>query len=279
MLCVRDADTGERVALARAAGARLLRVCARLDGDGERPGLGDVHVLLVADLLRRTAESLHAAQVVTALVLPDRPGACAGAWAEALGPVLDGLRMPAPATVAHSVQAAAAQLGRAADVLIEPAASAAAPANAEDRPPGAVRVAVGPVHTPRERGVRDDRLTSLDAGESAAAVRLALLSAPYAQPVTLTRESVALAEDRLRAARRSVAAWACQPCARIPRAGLAAIREAFDDDMDAAAALSLLRRLEADPTVSHGAKFESFLYADRVFGLDLPAGLAQGSTP
>jgi hypothetical protein len=40
-------------------------------------------------------------------------------------------------------------------------------------------------------------------------------------------------------------------------------------------ALALLRDLSLDANVPAGAKFETFLYADRILGLDLPGEIGQ----
>jgi hypothetical protein len=54
----------------------------------------------------------------------------------------------------------------------------------------------------------------------------------------------------------------------------AAIRSAFDD-LDTVHALALLRDLSLDANAPAGAKFETFLYADRILGLDLPGEIGQ----
>ena len=50
-------------------------------------------------------------------------------------------------------------------------------------------------------------------------------------------------------------------CGRLPGA--------FDDDLDTPAALRVLRSLEKDSEIPPGAKFETFVYADQLLGLDL----------
>jgi cysteinyl-tRNA synthetase len=45
--------------------------------------------------------------------------------------------------------------------------------------------------------------------------------------------------------------------------------DAFDDDLDTPAALRVLRALEQDTEIPPGAKFETFVYADQLLGLDL----------
>jgi hypothetical protein len=52
------------------------------------------------------------------------------------------------------------------------------------------------------------------------------------------------------------------------------IQSAFRD-LDTVSALALMRGLEADPDVPAGAKFETFLYADRILGLDLPRDIGR----
>ena len=51
-------------------------------------------------------------------------------------------------------------------------------------------------------------------------------------------------------------------------------RAAFDD-LDIASAIALLRGLADDDSVPAGAKFETFLYVDRVLGLDLPGHIGK----
>jgi hypothetical protein len=52
------------------------------------------------------------------------------------------------------------------------------------------------------------------------------------------------------------------------------MRSAFGD-LDTVRVLALLRDVAADPDVPAGAKFETFLYADRVLGLDLPRDIGR----
>jgi hypothetical protein len=54
----------------------------------------------------------------------------------------------------------------------------------------------------------------------------------------------------------------------------AVVRSAFDD-LDTVHALALLRDLYLGAAAPAGAKFETFLYADRVLGLDLPSEIGQ----
>lgn len=51
------------------------------------------------------------------------------------------------------------------------------------------------------------------------------------------------------------------------------LRAAWEDDLDTAAVLGALRRVETDPGLADGARFETYVYADRMLGLDLARDL------
>ncbi len=101
------------------------------------------------------------------------------------------------------------------------------------------------------------------------ALRLALLEHRYRQQMNLTWDTLTAADGTLRRWRRRVAEWADSPSRPMCAEVAAAIGAAFDDDLDTPAALLALRRLEKDPRVPPGAKFETFAHADRLLGLDL----------
>jgi hypothetical protein len=258
MLHLTDADSGTRVPVTQAAGSRLLRLCVDLSGSG-RPGYGDLRVLVVADVLRRVAEVLHAAQAVVALAVP---GGSGGLGDLALGPMSGALQIPGPEVVAESVGAAAMLLGGA-DVVIGPVGRVG------HRDQAGIRLAVGAVEVSEDVPDPSDALH-----RRASAVRLALLTEAYAQPVSLTRASLDHAEAWLGSARRDVAAWSLLPSAPIPHQVAASIGEACDDDLSVPALLGLMRDLMADPAIADGAKLESALFADRILALDLAGGLA-----
>jgi len=67
-----------------------------------------------------------------------------------------------------------------------------------------------------------------------------------------------------------VAQWAAEPSRPVPADAASVIRGAFDDDLNTVAALDLLRSMEPRQDVPAGAKFETFLFVDRVLGLELP---------
>ena len=65
-----------------------------------------------------------------------------------------------------------------------------------------------------------------------------------------------------------MAEWAESPSRPVPTAIAETAGAAFSD-LDTVSALAMLRRLAADASVPAGAKFEAFVYADRILGLDL----------
>jgi cysteinyl-tRNA synthetase len=54
-------------------------------------------------------------------------------------------------------------------------------------------------------------------------------------------------------------------------AGVAAVVDRIEDDLDLPGALVALEVLAADESVSPGARFEAFAHLDRLLGLDLAA--------
>jgi cysteinyl-tRNA synthetase len=61
----------------------------------------------------------------------------------------------------------------------------------------------------------------------------------------------------------------------MPSDVVARIRAALDNNLDVPASLDVLHAIENDTTISPGAKFETFLYLDRILGLDLGRDLAR----
>lgn len=69
--------------------------------------------------------------------------------------------------------------------------------------------------------------------------------------------------------RRRVAEWANSPSGAMSRPHAEALEAAFAGGLDTAASLRVLAGLEADESVGDGVKFETFVAADRLLGLDL----------
>jgi len=101
------------------------------------------------------------------------------------------------------------------------------------------------------------------------ALRLAFMSNRYRQQLNLTWESISAADTTIRRWRERVAQWATGPSAALSVTHLDAMKTAFADDLDTPRAITVLRELEKDSSVSDGAKLETFLAADRLLGLDL----------
>ena len=109
----------------------------------------------------------------------------------------------------------------------------------------------------------------IDRGIDPLALRLCFLEHHYRQQMNLTWDTVQAAASMLDRWRRSVADWAEEPSGPMDAASVDAVAAAFDDDLDTARAIQVLRRLERDESVPAGSRFETFAHLDRLLGLDL----------
>jgi hypothetical protein len=262
MIRLLDAHTGSYAAV-RSARTGLLRVCAHVPVAAGESDISGLRVLLVADLLTRVAE-LRNLQVLTVLA---SEGLHAG-WLSGVERAADGLGIHPPAARAGSGDAEASLDGPI-DVHL-----AAYDAGLGDRSSGLV-TCIGAAHT--SRADLDGRVTE-DAPTGEAydplAVRLALMSFPYHKAADLTEEVLAGSRGTARHWRRRVAEWARSPSRPVP-ARIAERVQAASADLDTVSLLGLLHDLAADDGTPDGARFETFLYADRVLGLDLPREIGQ----
>ncbi|WP_328869849.1 hypothetical protein OHT76_06860 [Streptomyces sp. NBC_00287] len=237
MLRIIDARTGVPVdaVLARRG---LTRVEAHAPGFDT----GALRVLLVTDLLVRALE-LGGTPVWAVLHGErDQPELRAGAAALGIRPLEDSRE------VGHG-------LGEKQVIHVVP----------EDGPtPDGVRVAVAPVHAVSPAPL---------AGADPVALRLALLTPPRDRPVRLDTAALNEAHDTLVRWRQAVAAWARHPSRPIPDDVRTELRGAWEDDLDVPGVLRLLARVETEPELPDGARFETFAYADRLLGLDLTRDL------
>ena len=110
-------------------------------------------------------------------------------------------------------------------------------------------------------------------------LRLAFLDHRYRQQMNLTWEVLDTADATLRRWRQRVAEWARSPSQAMPATTISEITAAFEADLDTPAALRSLRRLERDPGVPPGAKFEAFAHADQLLGLDLARDVGRDPAP
>lgn len=255
MLRIIDAGTGEPV---EAAPARrgLTRV------EAHAPGLDPtaLRVLLVADVLVRALEL--GGTPVWGLLAGKRQRTELRAAATALG-----VRPLEDRTTAGP------GLGER-QVLHVVAEGAAAPEG--------VRVGVAVVEAPGEREVPGARevpdsplgpsLGPLLDGDPAV-LRLALLSRRRSEPVRLEAGGLDEARRTLDRWRRAVAEWARQPSRPVPDEVRARLRAAWEDDLDVPGVLRVLRWVEGEPELPDGARFETYVHADRLLGLDLARDL------
>jgi hypothetical protein len=239
-----DAETGS-YAQVRPIRPGVLRVCAHVPATAGPSDLTGVRVLLVADLLTRAAE-LRRLQVLTALTS-------------------DG-------ETPHAVEAAAGTLG------IHPPVARATPEEAETALGGPIDVYLASDGLTTKTGLVA-RVGGAHGNLVAdpLALRFALLSVPWSEPVDVTAAAQAAAQDTLKDWRRRVAEWARSPSGPIPPRLADKVRTALDD-LDTVSALALLRGLAADDTddtVSPGTRFETFVYVDRLLGLELPRDIGK----
>ncbi|MBG0856935.1 hypothetical protein I2W78_35065 [Streptomyces spinoverrucosus] len=129
--------------------------------------------------------------------------------------------------------------------------------------PDGVRVAVAPVAEGR----------GMPLGDDPAVLRLALLSRRRSDPAQLDDTTLDEARDTLTRWRRAVADWARHPSRPVPEEVRGRLRTAWEDDLDVPSVLRVLRRVESAPDLPHGARFETYAYADRLLGLDLTRDL------
>ncbi|MGC0381299.1 hypothetical protein [Streptomyces sp. SAI-129] len=246
MLRIIDARTGEP---APAAPAR--RAPTRVEAHVPERDATALRVLLVADLLARALEldGTPVWTVLTGAAARDRLREDAAALG--IRPFEDGAAGHGPGT------------GQGVRVVSEAVAEGAG--GSEDAP-GAATVAVAPVHP-----------AGIDlAGPDPDAVRLALLVGHHHARVDLDAAALDEARDTLARLRRAVADWSRHPSRPVPGEVRDRLRAAWEDDLDAPGVLRVLRRVETDPDLPDGARFEVCAYADRFLGLHLTRDVGAG---
>jgi hypothetical protein len=251
-----DARTGSPTEV-RPASPGVLRICAYAP-TAAGSGITALRVLLIADLLARTAE-LSGLQTLTAVQLagpsPGRAAAIEGD-AAALGihpPAAHGACGDAPGL-----------LGGPVDVHVAADDAGMGPG------PAGLFARVGTARLARADDYPGPAGGGLFAGSPGdpLAVRLALMSFPGHQPADVDDGALAQAAGALESWRQQVARWAESPSRPIPAPVAEAAGSAFGR-LDTVSVLALLRGLLTDASEPAGAKFETFVYADRILGLDL----------
>jgi hypothetical protein len=211
----------------RSARSGLLRVCAYAPGASGGLDISGLRMLLIADLLARTAE-LRDWQVLTVLAFAGPPSGQVTAFEQAA----DALGIHPPVARASSDDAPAA-LGGPIDVhLVSDGASPEGGQNGLVTRVGAAHMGSAVSH---DEAAKDLLARSRP---NPLGIRLALPSRPMPARIAETAQA------------------------------------AFDD-LDTRRALTLLRDLALDACVPTGAKFETFLYADRILGLELAREIGQ----
>lgn len=109
----------------------------------------------------------------------------------------------------------------------------------------------------------------LAADQDPLVLRLAALEFHYPDPARLDAARADAAGATLAGWRAAVSTWATSPGAPVSMPYVHRLAAAFEDDLATPQALKVLRDLEHDESVSAGAKFETFAYADRLLGVDL----------
>jgi hypothetical protein len=236
-----------------------LRVCAHVRATADAADLTGLRVLLMADLLARAAE-LAGLQVITTRAFTGEPArqAAVERAADALG--VHPAAMPATAS-------SAPWPGGPADVHVANDDAA----DKDDRSGILIRVAAARL---AQDACPGDAVAGMLGGHDPLAGRFALMSFPRQQPTELTAAELADAAHTLGEWRHQVAVWAESPSRPIPEPIMTMVRAAFDN-LDTVAALSSLSGLAADVTVPPGARFEAFVFTDRVLGLDLPRDIGR----
>jgi len=252
-----DARTGSPAEV-RPATPGVLRICVHLPHAAAGSGITALRVLLTADLLARTAE-LTGLQALTAVQLT---GASPGQAAVIEGDA-GALGIHPPAAHAGCRDAPSA-LGGPVDVHVTGDGAGVGPG------PAGLSVSVGAAHLAGAGAYPEAADGGLFAGrrDDPLAVRLALMSFPAHRPADVDDGALAQAGATLGSWRQQVARWAESPSRPIPASIAEAAGSAFGR-LDTVSVLALLRGLLPDDSVPAGAKFETFVYADRILGLDL----------
>jgi hypothetical protein len=221
-----------------------------------------LRIVLVADLLARVAE-LSGIQALTAHVgdIKD-PGIPSGL-------VMDSLGIHPPAAAAASAELLQTPWAGPADVYV------VGPNESPEPGPAGICTAVGMVRVGEadsEVGHAAEMLC--ERGADPLALRLALMSVSYPHPTDLTAEALMGARKTLDRWRHRVAEWAELPSGPMPPRFKTMIGDRFDE-LASASVIDLLDELARSDEVPAGAKFETFVFADRILGLDLVRAIGQ----
>jgi hypothetical protein len=246
----------------RPARPGLLRACVHVPETAGATDITWLRVLLVADLLLRAAE-MRNMQVLTILVF----AAPSDARMQAVKHAADAISIH-PATAYMSLPEAHASSGGPIDVHVVNQGAG------RDEGWGGLITSVGTAQI-QAAGDHSAAMTGALAGTAdPLTVRLALMSVPYQKPADLTEGVLNGADATLARWRHHVAHWAESPSRPLPGPISAAARNALAD-LDTVSVIGLLHDLVRDADTHAGAKFETFVYADRFLALDLPRDIGK----
>jgi hypothetical protein len=256
-------ESGQAVPVRRARPGELLTYTLGPAEDAQAQPR-DLRCYLLSDLIRRVAER-HRLQVTAWHNVPGgREGTTQGAnrGGHSLRAACGALNIYPAEYCAHSPDPLDVGIGPAPGGI--PAGHWVSPADvlfSDDEPAAPGHAAVHPA------AVSVAHLVAR--GIDPLALRLAFLQGHYRQPVAITWDTLAVADESLRLWRKQVADWARSPSKPMNAAHVARIAAALDDDLGTPAALGTLQALADDAAIAPGAKFETFAYLDRLLGLDL----------
>ncbi|MEU6774849.1 hypothetical protein [Streptomyces sp. NPDC046759] len=252
VLRILDARTGEAVPAAPARRG-LTRVEARASGLDPTA----LRVLLTADVLVRALELSGTPVWTTLTAAHHHAGLRAAAATLSIRPFEDGRTLTPGLGEAQAIQVTAEDtdaVGEGPVVWVAPLEWTGEPLGAHTPDPAAPPAPQVPLDDP-------------------AALRLALLSVPRGEPVRLDCAALDEAAGRLARWRRAVAGWARQPSRPVPDEVRTRLRSAWEDDLDLPGVLDVLRDVETGTGPADGARFETYVYADRLLALDLARDL------
>jgi cysteinyl-tRNA synthetase len=272
-----------------------LRIGACGPAAGRPAHLGDLRAVLLADLIRRTAERRRL-MILASLSTSDGGGgedherafradcAALGArppefttWHE-LGDVIDiGIGPAGQGVPQHGAETAS---GPAAGHPAVRLWAGSGPLLFEGREPdGSTTGPDGSTTGPDGPGAPVTLAELRRRGLDPLALRLAFLECRYRDPLDLDWPALAGSDAVLRRWRGQVAQWATHPSRPLSAEHSAQVTAAFEDDLDTPAALAALRALDSDAGVAPGARFETLAHVDQLLGLDLVSDVGKAPLP
>lgn len=231
--------------------AERCRVCVDLRGLSGH-SLHALRLSLTADVLRRFLEVLEGRQVVLAIIEPE----------DASTVTTTGVGIRDPEARVTSLDEATAVLGGAPTFLLKPSQLQTCGSYVGLHQTIWVEAVIPPAHAGKAPA-------SVLGNHDPAALRLLLLRFAHTCPAIISTARLHRAEETLQRWRYKVAMWADMRPGPIVSDIVSAARDSLGASLDTVAVLKNLHRLEVQPHIPSGSKFETFAYLDRVLALDL----------